>query len=155
ARDAVKPFIDKASRRAEALFFFALASRDLGDEGEYLRIIRRIVDEFPKESWAEEALNNLGSRSIVQNNDARADAAFRELIDKFPSGRYAERAAWKIGWWAYKNDQYADTIRYFENGAAAFPRSDYRPAWLYWSGRAHDALNEPSLAQARYILTAT
>ena len=26
---------------------------------------------------------------------------------KFPGGRYAERAAWKLGWWAYKNGRYA------------------------------------------------
>jgi soluble lytic murein transglycosylase len=154
-RDAFKPFIDKGSRRAEALFYFALAARDMGDEAEYLRVVRRIADEFPKEKWAEEALNNLATRSIIQNNDARADAAFRELIDKFPSGRYAERAAWKIGWWAYRNGQYGDTIRYFEGGAVAFPRSDYRPAWLYWSGRAYDGLKQPAQAHARYTLTAT
>jgi soluble lytic murein transglycosylase len=80
---------------------------------------------------------------------------FRELYSKFPGGRYAERAAWKIGWRAYRSGQYADTVRYFEGAAAKFPRSDYRPPWLYWSGRAHEALNEPVLARARYTLTAT
>ena len=117
--------------------------------------MRRLVDEFPTQSWAEEALNNLATHYILQNDDESADQAFRELYEKFPTGRYAERAAWKLGWWAYKNGRYADTVRVFESAAAQFPRSDYRPSWLYWSARAHEALNEPALAEARYTLVAT
>jgi soluble lytic murein transglycosylase len=120
-----------------------------------LRTVRRLANEFADQSWAEEALNNLASYYIVQNEDEEADRTFREMYEKFPRGRYAERAAWKIGWWAYKNGNYADTVRMFESGAASFPRSDYRPTWLYWSGRAHDRLNEPALAEARYTLAAT
>jgi peptidoglycan lytic transglycosylase len=155
ARDGVRPYIEKASRQGEALFFYAIASRDLGDEAEYLRIVRRLVDEFPSQSWSEEALNNLATHYILQNDDQTADQAFRELYEKFPAGRYAERAAWKLGWWAYKNGRPADAARVFESAAAQFPRSDYRPSWLYWSARAHETLNESSLADARYNLVAT
>ncbi len=155
ARDAVKPYVDKASRQGEALFFYAVAVRELGDHEEYLRTVRRLVQEFPDQSWAEEGLNNLATHYILQDDDEQADATFREMYEKFPMGHYAERAAWKIGWFAYRNGRYADTVRAFESGAAHFPRSDYRPTWLYWSGRAHDALKEPAVAQARYALVAT
>jgi soluble lytic murein transglycosylase len=155
AREGVRPYIEKASRQGEALFFYAVASRDLGDHDEYLRVVRRLVDEFPSQSWAEEALNNLATHYILQNEDETADQAFRELYEKFPTGRYAERAAWKLGWWSYKNGRYADAARVFESAAAQFPRSDYRPSWLYWSARAHETLNESPLADARYHLVAT
>ena len=155
ARDAVKPYTVKASRQGEALFFYAVSVRELGDQGEYQRTIRRIVDEFPNGSWAEEALNNLATHQIVDNDDAAADATFREMFAKYPGGHYAERAAWKIGWWAYKNGQYAETAKAFESGAARFPRSDYRPSWLYWSARAHEALREKEQADADYALVAT
>ena len=155
AREGVRPFIEKASRQGEALFFYAVATRELGDHAEYLRVVRRLVSDFPTQSWAEEALNNLATHYILQNDDESADEAFRELYEKFPGGRYGERAAWKIGWWAYKNGRYAETVRVFESAAAQFPRSDYRPSWLYWSGRAHEALKEPALADARYTLVAT
>jgi peptidoglycan lytic transglycosylase len=155
ARDAVRPYIDKASRQGEALFFYAVATRELGDQDEYLRVVRKLADEFASQSWAEEALNNLATYYILQSDDDKADETFRELYEKFPTGHYAERAAWKIGWMAYKSGRYADAIRAFESGAAHFARSDYRPAWLYWSGRAHDALREPALADARYALVAT
>src|SRR6266851_4787702 len=155
ARDGVKPYIEKASRQGEALFFYAVATRELGDHAEYLRIVRKLVNEFPTQSWAEEALNNLATHYIVQDDDESADRTFREMYEKFPTGHYAERAAWKIGWWAYKSGRYADTIRAFESAAEHFLRSDYRPTWLYWSARAHDALKEPALAEARYTLVAT
>jgi soluble lytic murein transglycosylase len=154
ARDEVRPFIDKASRQAEALFFYAVAQRDLGDTDEYMKAVRRLSAEFPDQSWTEEALNNLASYRIVQSDDQGADEAFREMYAKFPGGHYAERAAWKIGWWAYKNGRYAETTSVFESAAARFTRSDYRPSWLYWSARAHDALKETALAESRYTLVA-
>jgi soluble lytic murein transglycosylase len=155
ARDGVKPYIDKASRQGEALYFYAVATRELGGQDEYLRIVRRLVDEFSSQTWAEEALNNLATHYILQSDDAKADEVFRELYEKFPGGHYAERAAWKTGWFAYRNGRYRDTIRAFESAAASFPRSDYRPAWLYWSAKAHDALAESTVADARYALVAT
>jgi len=155
ARDGVKPYIDKASRRGEALYFYAVSTRELGDTVDYSRTVRRIVNEFPEQSWAEEALNNLATHDILQSDDEQADATFREMYRKFPTGRYAERAGWKVGWWAYRNQRYADAFAAFESAAASFPRSDYRPAWLYWSGRAHDALKERGQAEARYTLVAT
>jgi soluble lytic murein transglycosylase len=154
ARDGVRPYIAQASRQGEALFFYAVASRELDDHAEYFRVVRQLVSDFPTQSWAEEALNNLATHYILENDDESADQAFRELYEKFPTGRYGERAAWKLGWWAYKNGRYAETVRVFESAAAQFPRSDYRPTWLYWSGRAHEALNEPALADARYTLVA-
>jgi soluble lytic murein transglycosylase len=154
ARDAVKPYINKASRKGEALFIYALAVGDLGDRAEYLKTIRRIVAGFPAERWAEEALNNLATRHIIADQDDEADGVLRELYEKYPRGSHAERAAWKVGWRAYRQGKFYDTVRLFERAAADFPRSDYRPSWLYWAGRAHDRLNEPALAGERYMLAA-
>jgi peptidoglycan lytic transglycosylase len=155
ARDGTKPFIEKAARQGEALFFYAIASRDLGETDEYLRSIRRLVQDFSDQSWAEEGLNNLATYYILQDDDAQADTTFREMYGKFPTGHYAERGAWKIGWYAFRNGSYRDAVQAFESGAAHFPRSDYRPAWLYWSARAHEALHETSIADARYALVVT
>ena len=154
-RDEVRPYLEQAARQAEALFFHAVSTRDLGDHADYLETIHRLVTGFPSQSWAEEALNNLATYYILQSDDDTADETFRELYEKFPTGRYAERAAWKIGWSSYRKGRYADTTRVFERAASDFPRSDYRPAWLYWSARAHDALKETALAEARYTLAAT
>jgi soluble lytic murein transglycosylase len=152
ARDLLRPYIDRGSRQPEALYYYALSARDLRDERTYLTSIHRIVDDFPEQRWAEDALNNLASHYIVADEDEEADQTLRELYDKYPTGRHADRAAWKIGWHAYKAGQYAEAARVFERAALDFPRSDYRPGWLYWSARSLEALDEKSLADGRYTL---
>src|SRR4029077_4796714 len=142
AREALKPFLDQGARQGEALFFYAVATREVGGRDEYLSVVRRIVEAFPNPSCAEEALNNLAIDYVRQSDDEGAEKTFREMYEKFPTGHYAERAAWKIGWWAYKNGRFAPPVRAFESAAAQFPRSDYRPSWLYWSARAHEGLKE-------------
>ena len=155
ARDGVRPYLQKASRLAEARFFFLSAIRELGDREQYVALTRALVAEFPTSSWAEEALNNLGTHYILTNDDPRAAEAFKELYAKFPTGARAERAAWKYGWWAYKTANYPETIRVFESAATAFPRSDYRPSFLYWAGRSHQRLRNATEGLARMRLVHT
>jgi len=152
ASDALRPFVTSGTRPAEALYYYALAQHELKDNSLYHSLMRRVVAEFPDSSWAEDALNSLALIDAHDDEDEAADAESAELFEKFPKGRYTERAAWRIGWRAYRRGQFADTVRVFERAAFNFPRSDYRPAWLYWSGRAHDALGEQALAESRYAI---
>ncbi len=152
ASDALKPFVSSGARPAEALYYYALAQHELNDNALYHSLMHRVVTEFPDTLWAEDALNSLALVDAHDDEDDAADEESAELFEKFPTGRYTERAAWRIGWRAYRRGQFAETVRIFERAAFNFPRSDYRPAWLYWSGRAHDALNEPALAEARYSI---
>jgi soluble lytic murein transglycosylase len=75
---------------------------------------------------------------------------FTELVRRYPLGTFADRANWKAGWWAYKNANYAETIRLFESAAVTLRRADYRPSWLYWAARSHAALGEFDAALAGY-----
>jgi soluble lytic murein transglycosylase len=155
SRDTLRPFLEGAKRKAEARFFHLTATRALGDLETYVALASGLINDFPDDSWTEEALNNLASHYIIENEDAEADRIFRELYRRFPQGRHAERAAWKIGWWAYKNGDTAEAIDVFEGAAAAMQRADTRPAWLYWAARSHDALGHREAAIARYRLVAT
>ena len=152
AREALKPYLDEAARKAEARFFYLSAFRELGQHDQYVMLTRALVTDFPDSSWSEEALNNLGTHYILSNEDELAAQVFAELYQKFPKGPRAERAAWKGGWWSYKNGDYANTITSFENAATAFPRSDYRPSFLYWAARSHAKLGHPDEAAARLRL---
>jgi peptidoglycan lytic transglycosylase len=150
ARDALAPWASKARRRAEARFFHLSATRGIGDTVEYLRLARSLVNDYPSDSWAEETLNNLGTRYIIADEDDQADAVFRELLQKFPQGRHAQRAQWKVGWSAYRTGRWADCARSFERAAVEFPRSDYRPSWLYWAARSREQIGDTSAADRLY-----
>jgi tetratricopeptide (TPR) repeat protein len=152
AREELRPYLEQASRKAEAKFFFLSALRGLGDQDQTVTLTRALVNEFPDSTWSDEALSNLGTHYILTNQDDLAAETFKEEFEKFPAGPHAERAAWKYGWWAYTTGKYAETVRVFEKAAASFPRSDYRPPWLYWSGRAREKLGQRETADARMRL---
>jgi soluble lytic murein transglycosylase len=152
ARDGVAPFLKDDKREAEARFFHLSAIRGLGDQATATRLTLELAEDHPTSSWSEEALNNLASSYIRTDDDDDADRILRAMLANAPRGRYAERAAWKIGWRAYRTGNMREAAETFERAAAAFPRGDNRPAWLYWSARARDLLNESALAVERYSI---
>jgi soluble lytic murein transglycosylase len=113
-----------------------------------------VADQFPGERWAEEALDKLATHYILADDDEQADVVFRELYRRYPKSTFSERAAWKVGWRAYRLGRHSEVIPVFESAAASFPRSNYRPAWLYWSARSYELLGNRQLADDRYFLTA-
>jgi soluble lytic murein transglycosylase len=155
AADVLRRHLTHPKHAEEAKFALLGAMRDLGETVQYRSMARTFVSAYPASPRAEEVLNDLATHHVRADEDDKAAEVFREMVEKFPAGRFAERAAWKAGWWAYRNDQFKDTVRIFERGAATFPRSDYRPAWLYWSARALDGLGDRSAATDRYRLAVT
>jgi soluble lytic murein transglycosylase len=155
ARKLLQPFLNGSRREAEARFFHLGAVRGAGDGETFVSLSRGLVADYPDSEWAAETLNNLASYYIVMDRDAEADTVFRDLLRRFPRHRHSERAAWKTGWFAYRLDNFRDAAEVFDNAAATFARSDYRPSWLYWSARAHDQIGNTDTANARYRLTAT
>jgi soluble lytic murein transglycosylase len=150
ARDGLRPFLEKGDHQAEARFYHLSALRELKNHADYLTRTRELVRQFPESPWAEEALNLLGTHYILTSDDARAAEAFREAFANFPAGARAERTGWKLGWWEYRNGNHAETVRVFETASRSFPRSDFRPAFLYWAARAHEHLDQHATAAARY-----
>lgn len=156
ARDRLRPYLDRESPdQAKVLFYYMSTLRGLGRDQDFVTRARDLVTRFPDSPWAEAALDALGTHYLVDNQDDAAIEAFRELYARFPSGRRAERAAWKAGWWAYRHGDLVEAVRLFDTAAATFRRSDYRPSYLYWSGRAWAAMGDRTVAGDRLALVVT
>ncbi|MGE4225380.1 MAG: transglycosylase SLT domain-containing protein [Vicinamibacterales bacterium] len=155
AVDRLRPHAAAGGHQAEARLHLAYAARNQGQMDVFERGVRDLAAAFPGSPYAEEGLDALATALILGDDDAGAAAVFADLVAAYPDGRFAQRAAWKAGWWAYRQGAMADAIRFFETGATHFPRSDYRPAWLYWSARAKAHLGDTAGAAARYTLAAT
>jgi len=153
-RDALRPYLSGPFAE-EANFHFIAATRGLKLHDEHIALSHAFVEKYPNSAFAEEVLNNLASAYIIDDQDDEADKVFREILNRYPAGRFTERAAWKAGWWAYRQGQFTDALQYFDRGAAQFPRSDYRPSWLYWSARAAQQAGDIETGITRLRLTAT
>jgi len=142
---------DKGGELApEAEFYFLGTVRESGRIAEYVERVNAFVERYPTEALSERALNDLATYYIVNDEDEKAVTVLRDLYARFPQGAFAERAAWRIGWWAYKSGEFAETVRVFEAAAVSFKRADYRPPWLYWSGRARMQLGHRDAALENY-----
>lgn len=155
AATRLRPLTGVGAHQAEAQLHYALAVRGLGDENGYVQAVRSLAETHRQSGYAEEALNGLATWYVLRDDDDDAAEVFGQMVQRFPLGRFAERAAWKAGWWAYRQKNDAAAITYFETGARSFPRSDFRPSWLYWSGRAKQRLGDETGATERFVLTAT
>ena len=152
ARDALTPHLDHASRRAEARFFYLSAIRELGKRGSIRVADAGARERFPGQHVVRGSAQQPRHLLHLSNQDELAAQAFKECFERFPGGQHAQRVAWKYGWWAYKTGNYAETVRVFEGAAATFPRSDYRPSYLYWAARAHGRMGERATAESRMRL---
>jgi soluble lytic murein transglycosylase len=151
ADNALRAYLDKqTTRRLEAQYYALGTLRELGRLDEYQTRLRAFVTDNPESPFAESALNDLGTYYILADDDGKAAEVFSEQHRRFPQGAFADRAAWKAGWWAYKQGEYKETIRLFETAAVAQRRADYRPSWLYWAAHAHMHLGERQAALAGY-----
>jgi soluble lytic murein transglycosylase len=152
---ALQPYLSGAKREAEARFFHLTATRALGDHAGYVAAARTFAADFKAGAWTEETLNNLATHYIVTDDDPAAGTVFAEYLERFPKGKYGARASWRLGWWRYRAGDYASTTEIFDRAAVHFPRSDYRPSWLYWSGRAYAKLQQADKATTRFELVRT
>jgi soluble lytic murein transglycosylase len=136
--------------RSEAEYTYISTLRAAGRTAEYLRRVRTFAGSNADPAFIEEALNDLATHFILDDQDEEAAEVFAEMYRRFPTGVRADRAAWRSGWWAYKAGKHAETVRVFSTAAVALRRSDYRPTWLYWGARARVQLGDLEGAAAAY-----
>ena len=83
ALDGTRPFLKSASRKAEARFFplsaIARCRRSLGATSPR----SRRSSSTSRPTWADEALNNLGTHYILIDEDETAITVFREYLTRF------------------------------------------------------------------------
>ena len=153
AIEALKALQAKPTTRAtETRYYYLSAVRDLGRQDDYVVLANQFVDANPGDPLAEATLYDLATYFTRQDDDARAAATYAELYRRFPAGAHADRAAWKAGWWAFRNGDYATTIQTFTSACDDFRHADLRPSWMYWTARANARLNDREAAIACFRL---
>ena len=149
ARTALTAYLARPRpAHAEARYFFLGTLRVLGRADDYVREVRAFAESGADPVFVEAALNDLGTFHILADEDEKAAGVFAEMNRRFPAGANAPRAAWRSGWWAYRHDRFGEAAQIFSTAALTHRRSDYRPAWLYWTARAQAELGRRAEAIA-------
>ena len=151
ARTALTPWLDRASRRAEARFFHLTATRELGEHAEYVRLADALAAEFPDDSWSEETLNNLATHYILdrrrRQRRRRRSAGWpgsspRDDTRRARPGRSAGTRTGRAGMPSARRSSRARP--------APFRDPTIRPPWIYWAARSRDQLGDARIANRLY-----
>ena len=138
------------ARRAEVEYAWLGVLRGGRRDAEYVASVDAFVTRYPGNPLVERALDELGTHYILTDDDEAAAGVFTRLYALAPGGTYGDRAAWKAGWWAYRQRDLAEAVQLFTSAAKEHPRADYRPSWLYWAGRAQERLGQAESAAELY-----
>jgi peptidoglycan lytic transglycosylase len=131
----------------EAAYFLAkLQSRKDGKPDAYGAMATR----FPGTTWAEEALIDGAAFFARSGRDEEALPFYRRIYDAFPQGKYIDPAAFRVGFGEYHASRFDKAAEIWEAAAKARSSNLWRPAYLYWAGRAYRELGQEEKARALF-----
>ncbi|HSJ64140.1 MAG TPA: transglycosylase SLT domain-containing protein [Gemmatimonadaceae bacterium] len=122
----------------------------LGDVAGARRVLRDILDRFPRDTSAGMALYLLADLATDEGRDTDARAAYRDGVRRFPTVSRTARARFLAAMIAYTSGNYATAAREWDALAEDDPRGPESLASAYWSGRAWSRAGNAARARERW-----
>ena len=139
---------ENGARRLDLLMELARA-RD--DGAEQKRIVSEMETRFPSSPWLAEALFSAGNMYMLKRDFPTAVEYYSYLAKQFPESKNAPAAHWRAGWLSYRQRQYAEAARLFDEQIKLYPAASETVSALYWRGRLFETQDHyPALAAANY-----
>jgi len=136
---------------ARRLYLLMELARNRNDLDEQQSIVTRMESSFPQSIWLAEALYSSGNMYLLRHEYAAAASYYSYLATHFPTHKYAATAHWRAGWLSYRQGQYTDAARLFEEQISLYPTAPETSAALYWRGRLNETEeHRPAEAAANY-----
>lgn len=124
---------------ARRLYLLMELARNRNDLEEQQRIVTRMEAGFPQSTWLAEALFSSGNMYLLRHEYPAAVSYYSYLAAHFPTHKYAATAHWRAGWLSYRQGQFADAARLFDEQIRLYPSAQETVSALYWRGRLYEA----------------
>jgi soluble lytic murein transglycosylase len=139
---------DNGARR---LYLLMELARNAQNDGEQQQMVEQLKARFPQSQWLAEALFSSGNMYMLRRDYPRAVDYYSYLATHFPSNHNSAAAHWRAGWLLYRQGNFTDAARIFDEQIKLFPDDSLRSAALYWRGRLYELQDKkPALAAANY-----
>jgi len=136
---------------ARRMYLLMELARNRDDESTQQSIVTAMETRFPESEWLAQALFSSGNMYLLKRDYPRAVEYYGYLAAHFPHDTPADVAHWRAAWLTYRQGQYADAARLFDEQIKLFPDSTETAAALYWRGRLYETLDhDPARAAANY-----
>jgi soluble lytic murein transglycosylase len=139
---------ENGARRLELLMELA---RDRDDSADQQRLLGEMETRFPHSPWLAQALFSAGNMYLLKRDYPKAVEYYGYLAAHFPQSKDAAAAHWRAGWLSYRQGQYTDAARLFDEQIKLYPSAAETVSALYWRGRLYETQDHfPALAAANY-----
>lgn len=147
--DALPDTPDEAG--AQRLYLYMELARDKNDADTQRSIVEQMETRSPSSPWLAEALYSSGNMYLLRKDYPHAIEYYAELAKRFPRHSYAPSSHWRAAWLSYRQGQYSDAARLFDEQIASYPGGREIPGALYWRGRVYEEQeHRPEMAAAYY-----
>ena len=149
---------------ARRLYLLMELARDK-DDGETQRsIVEEMKARFPSSPWLAEALYSSGNMYLLRKDFPTAISYYSDLSQRFPKScesphtgpcsNYSPSAHWRAAWLTYRQGDYAQAARMFDEQIDRYAGGKEIPAALYWRARLYEDDHQDAQA-AKYFHTLT
>ncbi|MGB6686971.1 MAG: transglycosylase SLT domain-containing protein [Terracidiphilus sp.] len=136
---------------ARRLYLLMELARNRDDLQDQQSLVTEMETSFPNSQWLAEALFSSGNMYMLRRDYPGATAYYGYLAMHFPQCKNAAAAHWRAGWLSYRQGQYTEAARIFDEQIKLYPTNEQTAAALYWRGRLYETQDrEPAKAAANY-----
>jgi soluble lytic murein transglycosylase len=126
-------------------------ARDRDDTAGQQKIVTEMETRFPRSPWLAVALFSAGNMYLLKRDYPTAVNYYGYLAEHFPSDKNAPAAHWRAGWLSYRQNDYAQAAKLFDEQIKRYPAAPETVSALYWRGRLYESQDhEPAMAAANY-----
>ena len=106
---------------------------------------------FPESPWLAETLYSSGNMYLLLRDYPRAVDYYSYLAAHFPGYKNAAAAHWRAGWLSYRQGQFDQAARIFDEQIRLYPQDTESAAALYWRARLYESQDhQPAMAATDY-----
>lgn len=136
---------------ARRMYLLMELARDRDDETTQQSIVSTMETRFPASEWLAKALFSSGNMYLLKRDYPHAVEYYGYLAAHFPHDGEADVAHWRAAWLTYRQGQFADAARMFDEQIKLFPDSNETAAALYWRARLYESQDhDAARAAANY-----
>jgi soluble lytic murein transglycosylase len=136
---------------ARRLYLLMELARSRNDVEEQQSLVTRMEQSFPQSQWLAEALFSSGNMYMLRKDYPKAVEYYSYLAAHFQSSKNASAAHWRAGWLEYRQGNYTEAERLFDEQIKAYPGTAETVSALYWRGRLYESQdNRPAQAATNY-----
>ena len=100
-------------RNDQALYNMSRAYEELGQVEEAMKVMTRIVTQYPKSRYIDEVQFRRGEYFFTRRKYLDAEDAYKAVEAMGPGSSFYELSLYKLGWTFYKQELYEDALQRF------------------------------------------